>query len=60
MSDRPIIDWSDWTDSAPGQYVLAWEQAQLDRVVSDIFGYRAIQLGLSLITHLTLPTIYSV
>ncbi|MCY0388511.1 class I SAM-dependent methyltransferase [Robbsia sp. Bb-Pol-6] len=46
MSDRPIIDWSDWTDSAPGQYVLAWEQAQLDRVVGDIFGYRAIQLGM--------------
>ena len=45
MSDRPIIDWSDWTTSAPGRYVMAWEQAQLDRVVSDIFGYRAIQLG---------------
>lgn len=46
MSDRPIIDWSDWTASSPGRYVLDWEQAQLDRVVSDIFGYRAIQLGL--------------
>jgi len=45
MSDRPIIDWSDWTASAPGRYVAAWEQAQLDRAVSDIFGYRAIQLG---------------
>jgi len=45
MSDRPIIDWSDWTTSAPGRYVTAWEQAQLDRAVSDIFGYRAIQLG---------------
>lgn len=30
----------------PGRYALAWEQAQLDRVVSDIFGYHAIQLGL--------------
>lgn len=46
MSERPIIDWSDWTDSAPGRYVLAWEQAQLDRVVSDVFGYRAVQLGM--------------
>ncbi len=46
MSDRPIIDWSDWTTSAPGRYVLAWEQAQLDLAVSDIFGYRAVQLGM--------------
>lgn len=46
MSDRPIIDWPAWTDSPPGRYVLAWEQAQLDRVVSDVFGYHALQLGL--------------
>ena len=46
MSDRPIIDWPDWTRSAPGAYILAWEQAQLDRVVSDIFGFHALQLGL--------------
>jgi SAM-dependent methyltransferase len=26
--------------------VLEWEQAQLDRVVSDVFGYHALQLGL--------------
>lgn len=30
----------------PGRYALAWEQAQLDRVVGDIFGYHAVQLGL--------------
>ena len=46
MSDRPIIDWPAWTDSPPGRYVLEWEQAQLDRVVSDVFGYHALQLGL--------------
>ena len=46
MSDRPIIDWPAWTVSPPGRYVLAWEQAQLDRVVSDMFGYHALQLGL--------------
>jgi SAM-dependent methyltransferase len=46
MSDRPIIDWSDWTASSPGRYVLEWEQALLDRVITDIFGYRAIQLGM--------------
>jgi SAM-dependent methyltransferase len=42
---RSIIDWPAWADSAPGRYVLAWEQAQLDAVVSDIFGYHALQLG---------------
>ena len=46
MADRTIIDWPAWTDSPPGRYVLEWEQAQLDRVVSDVFGYHALQLGL--------------
>ena len=32
MSERTIIDWPAWTLSAPGRYVLEWEQAQLDRV----------------------------
>ncbi|WP_087733589.1 class I SAM-dependent methyltransferase [Paraburkholderia piptadeniae] len=46
MSDRSIIDWPAWTTSPPGRYVLEWEQAQLDLVVSDVFGYHALQLGL--------------
>jgi SAM-dependent methyltransferase len=46
MTDRVIIDWPAWTDSPPGRYVLDWEQTQLDRVVSDVFGYHALQLGL--------------
>jgi Methyltransferase domain len=46
MSDPSIIDWPAWTDSPPGRYVLAWEQAQLDRVVFNVFGYHALQLGL--------------
>ncbi|MGN6083157.1 class I SAM-dependent methyltransferase [Trinickia sp.] len=46
MSDRPIIDWPAWTASPPGRYVLDWEQAQLDSVVSNVFGYHALQLGL--------------
>ncbi|CAH2808847.1 MAG: FIG005121: SAM-dependent methyltransferase (EC [uncultured Paraburkholderia sp.] len=46
MTDRAIIDWPTWTDSPPGRYVLEWEQTQLDRVVSDVFGYHALQLGL--------------
>jgi SAM-dependent methyltransferase len=46
MSDHGIIDWPAWTVSPPGRYVLEWEQAQLDHVVGDIFGYHALQLGL--------------
>ncbi len=46
MSDRSIIDWPAWTNSPAGRYVLDWEQEALDRVVSNVFGYHALQLGL--------------
>jgi SAM-dependent methyltransferase len=36
----------DWLKTPPGQYLLAWERAQFERVVADIFGYHALQLGL--------------
>jgi SAM-dependent methyltransferase len=36
----------DWLKTPPGQYLLAWENAQFERVVADIFGYHALQLGL--------------
>lgn len=45
MSDQ-IIGLHDWFQTPPGRYVLAWEQAQFDRTVADIFGYHALQLGL--------------
>jgi SAM-dependent methyltransferase len=35
-----------WLATPPGRYLLAWEQAQLDRVVADLFGFHALQLGL--------------
>jgi SAM-dependent methyltransferase len=35
-----------WLDSPAGRYLLAWEQAQLDRCVADLFGFHAVQLGL--------------
>lgn len=37
----------DWLNTAPGEYLLAWEKAQFDKVVADIFGYHALQLGLA-------------
>ncbi|HEX7888194.1 MAG TPA: methyltransferase domain-containing protein [Ramlibacter sp.] len=35
-----------WFETPPGRYLLAWERAEFDRAVSDIFGYHALQLGL--------------
>lgn len=36
----------DWLRTPPGKYLLAWEQQQLDRIVADLFGFHALQLGL--------------
>jgi SAM-dependent methyltransferase len=41
-----IISLTDWLATPPGAYLLAWEQAQFDQAVSDIFGFHALQLGL--------------
>ena len=35
-----------WFATPPGRYLLAWEQAQFDQAVADLFGYHALQLGL--------------
>src|SRR6476620_4586560 len=45
MSDA-IIGMQQWFETPPGRYLLAWEKAEFDRAVSDIFGYHALQLGL--------------
>ena len=44
---KPIINWNEWLETPAGQYLLAWEQAQIDAAVADIFGYHALQLGLA-------------
>jgi SAM-dependent methyltransferase len=36
----------DWLETPPGRYLVAWEKAEFDRAVSDIFGFHALQLGL--------------
>lgn len=41
-----IIGLAHWLQTPAGQYLLDWEQAQLDRAVADIFGFHALQLGL--------------
>src|SRR5581483_5683689 len=37
---------SGWLATPPGAYVLGWELAQFDSAVDDVFGYRAVQIGL--------------
>jgi hypothetical protein len=44
--DRSIIGLARWLRTPPGRYLLAWEQAQLDSHVADVFGFHALQLGL--------------
>ena len=34
-----------WLRTAPGHYLLAWEQERLDHAVTDAFGFHALQLG---------------
>lgn len=41
-----IIGLHQWFDSAPGRYLLAWEQSQFDETVADIFGYHGLQIGM--------------
>lgn len=37
---------SDWFSTPRGEYVLAWERAQFDAAVEDVFGFNAVQIGL--------------
>lgn len=37
---------AEWFESPRGQYVLAWEQSQVDNAVDDVFGFHAVQVGL--------------
>ena len=47
MRDPSIIELAHWLQSPPGRYLLAWEQTEIDRAVSDLFGFHALQLGLA-------------
>ena len=41
-----IIGLTEWFGTAPGRYLLEWEQAQFDLAAADLFGFNALQLGL--------------
>jgi SAM-dependent methyltransferase len=54
--DHQIIetscDLNDWLQTPAGSYLREWESRQFDRVIADIFGYHALQLGMSSISAL--------
>ncbi|CAM4037578.1 class I SAM-dependent methyltransferase [Bordetella tumulicola] len=48
----PIVELAEWFQTPPGQHVLAWERAQFDAILVDVFGYYAWQVGLAEINFL--------
>ncbi len=42
-----ITTLSDWFETSAGRYLLEWEQAKFDARVADLFGYNAVQIGLT-------------
>lgn len=44
--DESIIELGAWLKTAPGRYLLEWEQDRLDHAVTDAFGFHALQLGM--------------
>jgi SAM-dependent methyltransferase len=47
-----IEQFAAWLETPQGQYVQSWEQAKLDIVLADIFGFNAVQLGFPHIDYL--------
>lgn len=44
--EHPIVDLESWLRSDPGQYVQNWEQARIDALVGNVFGFHALQVGM--------------
>jgi len=45
-SDQSIIALDGWLQTPAGVYVREWEQACLDNLTADIFGFNALQIGM--------------
>lgn len=43
--ESTIVSLSAWLSTDSGQYARNWEQQRFDAMVADIFGYRALQVG---------------
>jgi SAM-dependent methyltransferase len=52
LPEKSIIALGPWLESPAGSYVRAWEQARLDELTADIFGFNALQIGLPQINAL--------
>lgn len=46
VAEKAIISLGPWLSTPTGSYVRAWEQARLDLLTADIFGFNAMQIGL--------------
>ncbi|MFC3339442.1 class I SAM-dependent methyltransferase [Paracandidimonas soli] len=46
LDQSTIVELAQWLQSPAGRYVRRWEQAQVDAMVANVFGYHAIQIGL--------------
>ncbi len=44
-NESTIVSLSAWLSTDSGKYARNWEQARFDAMVADIFGYRALQVG---------------
>ena len=47
-----IQGFSDWLETPQGRYVLDWEQKKHDQLLSDIFGFNAVQVGFPRLDYL--------
>ena len=50
--EKSIIALGPWLDTPSGRYVREWQQARLDMLTADIFGFNAMQIGLPQINAL--------
>ncbi|NLY65190.1 MAG: class I SAM-dependent methyltransferase [Alcaligenaceae bacterium] len=46
QANTQIINLTQWLNSDPGQTVINWETEKFDQIVSNAFGFNALQLGL--------------
>ncbi|MGZ3159877.1 MAG: SAM-dependent methyltransferase, partial [Burkholderiaceae bacterium] len=51
-SQKSIIALGPWLQTPVGSYVRDWEQACLDKLTVDIFGFKAMQIGMPQINAL--------
>ncbi len=45
-TQKAIISLGRWLETPAGSYVRTWQQARLDMLTTDIFGFNAMQIGL--------------